>query len=38
MKIAPTLVMVTAASILTGCGMLPSVPFIGGDDKPKKTT
>jgi outer membrane protein assembly factor BamC len=38
MKIAPTLVMVTAASILTGCGMLPSMPFIGGDDKPKKTT
>ena len=38
MKIAPTLVMVTAASILTGCGMLPSVPFIGDDDKPKKTT
>ena len=38
MKIVPTLVMVTAASILTGCGMLPSMPFIGGDDKPKKTT
>ena len=38
MKIAPTLVMVTAASILTGCGMLLSMPFIGGDDKPKKTT
>jgi outer membrane protein assembly factor BamC len=38
MKIAPTLVMVTAASILTGCGMLPSMPFIGGDDKPEKTT
>ena len=38
MKIVPTLVMVTAASILTGCGMLPSVPFIGDDDKPKKTT
>ena len=38
MKIAPTLVMVTAASILTGCGMLPSMPFIGGDDKPNKTT
>ena len=37
MKIAPTLVMVTAASILTGCGMLPSMPFVGGDDKPKKT-
>ena len=38
MKIVPALVVVTAASILTGCGMLPSVPFIGGDDKPKKTT
>ena len=38
MKIAPTLVMVTAASILTGCGMLPSIPFIGDDDKPEKTT
>ena len=38
MKTAPTLVMVTAASILTGCGMLPSMPFIGDDDKPKKTT
>lgn len=38
MKIAPTLVMVTAASILTGCGMLPSIPFIGDDDTPEKTT
>ena len=38
MKIAPTLAMVTAASILTGCGMLPSMPFIGGEDKPEKTT
>tara|TARA_X000000950_G_scaffold84311_1_gene106101 strand:- start:1756 stop:2898 length:1143 start_codon:yes stop_codon:yes gene_type:complete len=38
MKIAPTLVMVTAASILTGCGMVPSIPFIGDDDKPEKTT
>lgn len=38
MKIAPTLVMVTAASILTGCGMLPSMPFIGGDDKAEKIT
>ena len=38
MKIAPTLVMVIAASILTGCGMLPSIPFIGDDDKPEKTT
>ena len=37
MKIAPTLVMVTAASILTGCGMLPSI-HIGDDDKPEKTT
>ena len=38
MKIAPTLVMVIATSILTGCGMLPSMPFIGVDDKPEKTT
>ena len=38
MKIAPTLVMVTAASILTGCGMVPSIPFIGDDDTPEKTT
>ena len=38
MKIAPTLVTMTAASILTGCGMLPSMPFIGDDDKPEKTT
>ena len=38
MKISPTLVMMTAASILTGCGMLPSMPFIGDDDKPEKTT
>lgn len=38
MKIVPTMVMVTAASILAGCGMLPSIPFIGDDDKPEKTT
>ena len=38
MKIAPTLVTMTAASILTGCGMLPPMPFIGDDDKPEKTT
>ena len=38
MKIAPTLVVLTAASILTGCGLLPSVPFSGGADKPTKTT
>jgi len=38
MKIATKLVVVTAASILTGCGLLPSAPFSGGADKPTKTT
>ena len=38
MRTAPTLVVLTALSILTGCGLLPSVPFIGDSDKPTKTT
>ena len=38
MKITPTLAMVAAASMLTSCGMLPSMPFIGDDDKPEETT
>ena len=30
MKLAPKTVLVTTASILTGCGLLPSMPFNNG--------
>ena len=38
MKLAPKIVLVTTASILTGCGLLPLMPFNNGSDKPTSTT
>ena len=38
MKLAPKIVFVTTASILTGCGLLPLMPFNNGSDKPTSTT
>ena len=38
MKLAPKIVLVTTASILTGCGLLPLMPFNKGSDKPTSTT
>ena len=38
MKLAPKIVLVTTASILTGCGLLPLMPFNNGSDKPPSTT
>ena len=37
MKLAPKIVLNTA-SILTGCGLLPLMPFNNGSDKPTSTT
>ena len=37
MKLAPKIVLVTTASILTGCGLLPLMPFNNGSDKPTST-
>ena len=37
MKLAPKIVLVTTASILTGCGLLPLMPFSNGSDKPTST-
>ena len=38
MKLAPKILLVTTASILTGCGLLPLMPFNNGSDKPTSTT
>ena len=38
MNLAPKIVLVTTASILTGCGLLPLMPFNNGSDKPTSTT
>ena len=38
MKLALKIVLVTTASILTGCGLLPLMPFNNGSDKPTSTT
>ena len=37
MNLAPKIVLVTTASILTGCGLLPLMPFNNGSDKPTST-